>query len=520
VIRAIAIMTALLLAATAAAGTRRVAVVLGNNAGADPKAALRYAELDADKLARVLVELGGVSPDDLYLLQGKDQRAVEAALQRAQTKIASYRHRGDRVVVIFYFSGHSDGVALELGRDRFTFAALRAWLKDTGGDVRIAVVDSCKSGALLAIKGGTPGPAFHIRLTDELASTGEAILTSSAADENALESREISGSFFTHHLVSGLRGAADTSGDGRVTLTEAYQYAYQHTLATSGETLAGPQHPTYDYKLSGEGELILTELAAPSASLALPDGFERALIVQQSALPLPALGDHHTGAGASDRVIAELGRGDPKRVAVEPGRYTVRVWRGGRALEASVALAANQAANQQRAVAWDELAPASGPATQAKSDAATHSTIDLEIAAGGESSVAKQLPPLVAMRVELRVPALGGASLALETGTRRAGDLRETSAFLFGGWRVTRSRGSLRASLGVEVGAGAVVQQLSGSAWTGAAAVAPLAELDVRITRQLALALAAHVPITALQADGRVDLFVLPAAWLGVIFGS
>ena len=54
------------------------------------------------------------------------------------------------------------------------------------------------------------------------------MITSSAAREAALESAEIEASFFSHHLISGLRGAADTSGDGLVTLAEAYQYAFTH----------------------------------------------------------------------------------------------------------------------------------------------------------------------------------------------------------------------------------------------------------------------------------------------------
>ena len=225
-------------------GTHRVAMVVGNNAGNGDRPALHYAETDASKFADVLVELGGVAPADLFLLQGKDLATLQAALAHAKQRIAAFHaDPTSRVVVLFYFSGHSDGEALELGSERLTFAQLRAWLATAGADVRVALVDSCKSGALLAAKGGTPGPAFQIRLTDDVASTGEALLTSSAADEVALESREIGGSFFTHHFISGLRGAADTSGDGTVTLTEAYQYAYAHTIKTTGDTVIGPQHP-------------------------------------------------------------------------------------------------------------------------------------------------------------------------------------------------------------------------------------------------------------------------------------
>ena len=35
------------------------------------------------------------------------------------------------------------------------------------------------------------------------------LLTSSSADEDAQESDAIAGSYFSHHLVSGLRGSAD-----------------------------------------------------------------------------------------------------------------------------------------------------------------------------------------------------------------------------------------------------------------------------------------------------------------------
>jgi uncharacterized caspase-like protein len=264
----LALLVLACVAGVATAGTHRVAIVVGNNAGNGDRPALHYAETDAAKFADVLTELGGVDPADLILLQGKSLAALDAALDKAKHLIAAFHaDPANRVVVLFYFSGHSDGEALELGGDRLTFSRLREWLATAGADVRVALVDSCKSGALLAAKGGVLGPAFQIRLTDDVASTGEALLTSSAADEVALESREIGGSFFTHHFISGLRGAADTSGDGIVTLNEAYQYAYAHTIKTTGETVIGPQHPAYDYRLSGQGELVLAELTKPTAKL-------------------------------------------------------------------------------------------------------------------------------------------------------------------------------------------------------------------------------------------------------------
>src|SRR5439155_1760197 len=99
--------------------------------------------------------------------------------------------------------------------------------------------------------------------------------------ELALESREIRGSFFTHHFVSGLRGAADASGDGRVTLAEAYEYAFSRTVSATSGTVVGPQHPAYDYRLSGKGDFVLTDLLRPSGVLELPAGYDRLLVLAE-----------------------------------------------------------------------------------------------------------------------------------------------------------------------------------------------------------------------------------------------
>ncbi|MCK8501070.1 caspase family protein [Myxococcus fulvus] len=318
------------------AGTRRIAVLVGHNVGSGERPPLRYAEADATKLAGVLSELGDVAPSDLIILKGQGLAPVRYALDEAARKVEALRRQPDtRVVLLFYFSGHSDGVALELGTERLLYSELRRWLDATRADVRLAIVDSCRSGALLRFKGGRPGPSFELRLTDEVHSTGHALLTSSAEDELALESREVGGSLFTHHLVSGLRGAADSSGDGLVTLAEAYQYAYAHTVSSTADVLTGAQHPAYDYRLTGKGELVLTQLPSPGTALELPSDFERALLLKP-------------GRG---QVLAELGPGAVPRLAVPPGEYELRAWRAGRQHVGAV----NAAAGQVSKVRWDDL---------------------------------------------------------------------------------------------------------------------------------------------------------------------
>ncbi|HUB08804.1 MAG TPA: caspase family protein, partial [Myxococcales bacterium] len=320
----------------AAAGMRRLAIVAGNDQGAAENSPLRYAEDDASRVASVLTDLGGVTDRDLTLLLGGSAADLRSALGRAQARIAEIRREtGEQTLLIFYFSGHSDGAALELGGDRFSYAELRHRLAATAADVRVAIVDACRSGALLTAKGARLGPKFDIAIADDPPTSGQVFLTSSAADENALESREIRGSIFTHNLVSALRGAADTSGDGRVTLAEAYRYAYAHTVASTSRFLLRPQHPSYDYRLSGIGELVLTELTPHSALLTLPRGFDRALVEDP----------------ARDEVLAEVPADGAGRLALPPGDYLVRVWKNGGLYETRARLAANQ----PLAIRWSDL---------------------------------------------------------------------------------------------------------------------------------------------------------------------
>lgn len=120
---------------------------------------------------------------------------------------------------------------------------------------------------MIRTKGGTRKPPFLVDASSSV--KGYAFLTSSAEDEAAQESERLKGSFFTHALVTGLRGAANASRDGRVTLHEAYQFAFYNTLDKTQATAAGPQHPGYDIRLVGSGDLVLTDTRSTGAGVTL-----------------------------------------------------------------------------------------------------------------------------------------------------------------------------------------------------------------------------------------------------------
>ena len=136
--------------------------------------------------------------------------------------------------------------------------------------MRVGIFDACRSGVVNRTKGARKGPAFEIQAAGAHDTRGLVLLTSSSADEDAQESDALAGSYFSHHLISGLRGSADRSADRRVTLSEAYEYAYARTVAETADTAAGAQHPTFSYDLKGNGNLVLAELGLGREGLYLP----------------------------------------------------------------------------------------------------------------------------------------------------------------------------------------------------------------------------------------------------------
>jgi hypothetical protein len=247
---------------------QRYALVVGNNVGNERARALRYAEEDVVRVAGLLGRTGDF--DDVVLLRGANAPEVQQSLARMQTRLLADRAAGRPTLLFFYYSGHGDHEALELGDTRLPLRYLRESLEALAADVKIAFVDACHSGVMTGVKGGRRAPAFEVKLADPGSVRGMAIVTSSTGSELSQESDELKASFFSASVMAGLQGAADSSGDGRVTLAEIYQYAFRRTLSTTAASPVGGQHPTYDYRMAGTGDVILTRVRTEDARLVFP----------------------------------------------------------------------------------------------------------------------------------------------------------------------------------------------------------------------------------------------------------
>jgi hypothetical protein len=308
--RAAAALVAVSLAAPAAAGVRRFALVAGEPDGGAGTVRLRYAERDARRILDILTRVGGVRREDARLLLSAGAGAFRGALAELSAAAAAARAAGDRTVLLVYYSGHAKDDALRLGSGRVPLDELRGALERAPADVRIGLLDSCRSGAIVRTKGVRPAPTFAVKTAAEAGPSGLVLIASSAADEDSQESDAIGASWFTHHLASGLLGGADVSGDGRVTLSEAYAYAYARTVGSTASSAGGVQHPVFLYDLGGAGDVVLAELPPAAGGIAFPPPAEGLYVVLDRA----------------GRAVAEVAKvaGGERRISLADGRYTVK----------------------------------------------------------------------------------------------------------------------------------------------------------------------------------------------------
>lgn len=287
---------------------RHILALSANNGGKD-RPILRYAETDAKSFVAVLSEMGGVQKNNAILLHEPSIKSLKKQFDQLDHKILQSKNNGTRQELLVYYSGHADDQGLHLGSEIYPWSDFRKRIDAMNASVKIAVIDACGSGAITRMKGGVAVPAFMVDASSDM--NGYAFITSSTQNEASQESDRLQGSFFTHSLVSGLRGAGDASGDGKVTLSEAYQFAFNETLQKTQTTMGGAQHPSRDMNLTGTGDVVITDIRNTSAGLILDEKMEGRLFIRDE----------------QNRLVAELQklRGRSLELGLPAGVYKVQM---------------------------------------------------------------------------------------------------------------------------------------------------------------------------------------------------
>lgn len=243
-----------------------LALVIGNNAGADDLPTLAYADDDAVRMAALLRQTGA-TVELLTRLDTDTSRTTadvptgpptRAAFAAATTRLAKRAATTTTpTVFMLYFAGHGDAEqgagALLLQDDRLHFQDLRAAIDEVKATTTHVVLDACNAFFVVHARGAggrawaTPSTA-GASLSSTVSDVG--VFVSTSAEAQVFEWSQLQGGIFSHALRSGLRGAADANVDGVVTYAELEGFI---RVATDGIVNAAyvpqlfaraPQHTT------------------------------------------------------------------------------------------------------------------------------------------------------------------------------------------------------------------------------------------------------------------------------------
>lgn len=186
--------------------------------------ALRFTDDDAYRFYAFLKspEGGALSNEQIKILIDEDATRgnILSALQETLLKA------DQNDVIVFYYSGHGlAGSFIPVDYDGFNNRLMHDEIKhifeQSKAKHKMIFADACYSGSLLAMKGGTIGSAVNTYYKAfERTKGGLAFFTSSAGEEISLEDGGLRQGIFTHFLIRGLNGEADTNRNKIVTIKE------------------------------------------------------------------------------------------------------------------------------------------------------------------------------------------------------------------------------------------------------------------------------------------------------------
>jgi len=314
-------------AAVGAPAQALFALIVGVNASPSPGVVpLRYADDDAARYLELYRALGART----YLLSRLDentrrlhaQAAAEALPPRraelrqvvdALTRdIAQARAAGVRSTLYVIYAGHGDvtdaGWSLTLEDGRLDGSALLSEVIDrAGAEQTHVIVDACHA-YLLALPRGPggerrPAPGFVALEASSRAGRVGFLLSSSASGESH-EWAGFEAGVFSHEMRSGLYGAADADGDGRVTYPEIAAFVARANAAVKGERY----RPRVYARPPRDGDLLLDLRATRENDLRL-DGSASAghyLIEDTRGV---RIADFHSNGATPVRLVRPPGEG-------------------------------------------------------------------------------------------------------------------------------------------------------------------------------------------------------------------
>ncbi|TXF91726.1 peptidase C14 caspase catalytic subunit p20 [Neolewinella aurantiaca] len=219
---------------------------------------LLYTDDDAYQLAGFLRSIeGGALPDEQVRVL-IDENATHRNIIMAMREV--YQRADENDVILFYFSGHGlEGSFLPVDYDGYVNKLEHYQLKDallaSRARHKLVIADACHSGSLAGRNGdaqnaksggGTDATlnAYYSALNNAQAST--ALLLSSKGKEISLEDGGLRSGIFSHFLIRGMKGEADSNGDKLVSIQELFSYVHREVRQYTGNIQTPTLTGNYD----------------------------------------------------------------------------------------------------------------------------------------------------------------------------------------------------------------------------------------------------------------------------------
>ena len=300
--------------------SKKFALIIANTEYTDTGLAqLTAPGKDAKEFGRVLDSRDICAFDDVIILFNEDVFKVNETIDYF------FSDKKPDDLLVLYFSGH--GVRDENGslylavtntnRERLRSTAIKSeFITEVMDQCRsrrqVLILDCCNSGAFAKGTKAATGVSIGTASAFEGKGYGRVVLTASDSTQFAWEGDQVIGttenSLFTHYLVKGLEGEADTNGDGRVTIDELYDYAYEQIVNITPKQTPGK----WSYKQ--QGEITLRHNIKPEDTTPIPLPADLISAINSS---LPSVREAAVGQLQELLKGKNLGRARSARLALE-----------------------------------------------------------------------------------------------------------------------------------------------------------------------------------------------------------
>ena len=225
----------------------RLALLIANTKGWRREATLHHAiEGDLERMCASLDKVGFVIPPQFTLRDPTPER-----IRQALKEISPFLKKHRNIKTFFlYYTGHADEHHLHTGAQQvdvkpISYEEIAQFFVKLDLRQRFILLDACLAYAIVKLLGknkrmnvaqeqdGAIAKGVDKMLGEDLRKTFEEKRRRDsshfhvivASQEKAYESPKQQGSLFTHFFLEGLEGKADLNQDGKITMTELFDYA-------------------------------------------------------------------------------------------------------------------------------------------------------------------------------------------------------------------------------------------------------------------------------------------------------